>query len=156
VALTIETEPDSKAGEKKEAASAAGELPTELDADRLQHPIATGGNVLIKGATVMPSHGDSLPETSILVRQGKIAAVGRDRAPDEGMPVSDAAGRFVMAGIIDTPSHIMFADGMGGVNEATISMVPEIRVKDVVRSNDPSAYRALAGGVTAARLLHGS
>src|SRR5262249_61736036 len=35
-------------------------------------------------------------------------------------------------------------------------IVPGVRVKDVVRSNDPSAYRALAGGVTAARLLHGS
>ena len=50
--------------------------------DRLQHPLVTGGNVLIKGATVVPSHGDPLPDTSILVRQGKIAAIGNDRDRD--------------------------------------------------------------------------
>ncbi|MBS0262190.1 MAG: amidohydrolase family protein, partial [Planctomycetes bacterium] len=155
VAIGLETEPDKKAPDKKDT-TAPGDLPTEIEADRLQHPLATGGNVLIKGGTVLPPQGDPLPETSILVRQGKIAAIGRDLNPDEGMAVIDAKGRFVMAGIIDTHSHIMFADGMGGVNEATASMVPEVRVKDVVRSNDPSAYRALAGGVTAARLLHGS
>jgi imidazolonepropionase-like amidohydrolase len=161
VALSIESEPDPKVAEKgteksaeKKEAKAASDLPTELESDRLQHPIATGGNVLIKGATVIPSHGDPLPATSILVRRGKIAAIGRDLVPDEGMTVIDATGRFVMAGIIDTHSHIMFGDG--GVNEATASMVPEVRVKDVVRTNDPSAYRALAGGVTTARLLHGS
>jgi imidazolonepropionase-like amidohydrolase len=155
VAISIENDPPAQAPAKQDG-TPAGELPTELETDRLQHPVTTGGNVLIKGATVIPSHGDPLPDTSILVRHGKIAAIGRDLAPDEGMAVIDAAHRFVMAGIIDTHSHIMFADGMGGVNEATASMVPEVRVKDVVRSNDPSAYRALAGGVTAARLLHGS
>ena len=154
VALSIETSPDSKAADAKAAATA--ELPVELEADRLLRPLITGGNVLIKGGTVIPSHGEPLPATSILIRQGKIAALGRDLAPDEGMAVVDAAGRFVMAGIIDTHSHIMFADGMGGVNEATVSIVSEVRVKDVVRTTDPSAYRALAGGVTAARLLHGS
>src|SRR5579863_3404478 len=159
VALSIETTPEAKAADSKAPDSKSmgtAELPVEFDADRLQHPLATGGNVLIKGGTVIPSQGDPLPETSILVRQGKIVAIGRDLSADEGMSVVEAAGRFVMAGIIDTHSHIMFADGMGGVNEATVSIVPEVRVKDVVRTADPSAYRALAGGVTTARLLHGS
>ncbi|MFM1800653.1 MAG: hypothetical protein RJA81_5, partial [Planctomycetota bacterium] len=44
----------------------------------------------------------------------------------------------------------------GGVNETTLSMVPEVRVSDVVNGNDPAIYRALAGGTTTARLLHGS
>lgn len=159
VALSIETNPEPKSADPGAATAKTPpvtELPVELDSDRLQHPVTTGGNVLIKGGTVILSQRDPLPETSILVRQGKIVAIGRDLAPDEGMTVVEAAGRFVMAGIIDTHSHIMFADGMGGVNEATISIVPEVRVRDVVRTADPSAYRALAGGVTAARLLHGS
>ena len=155
VALSIESGPE---GENKAAqAAAAGELPVELETDRLQHPIATGGNVFIKGGTVFTGHGEPLSETSILVKNGKISAFGRDLVPDEGTTVIDASGRFVMPGIIDTHSHIMFADGVGGgVNEATVSIVPEVRVKDVVRTNDPAAYRALAGGVTTARLLHGS
>src|SRR5262249_28984905 len=149
VALSIDegTDPKTPAQPDKPAPATAGEFPVELEADRLQHPIVTGGNVLIKGGTVITGQGEPRPNTSILVKQGQIVAVAPDLAAEGGMTVIDASGRFVMPGIIDTHSHIMFADGMGGVNEATVSIVPEVRVKDVVRSNDPSAYRALAGGV---------
>lgn len=159
VTLSIDTAGDSKVpaqGAADGQPATAGEFPVELEADRLQHPIATGGNVLIKGGTVITGHGEPLPETNILVKEGKIAAFGRDIQAEPGMTVIDATGRFVMPGIIDTHSHIMFADGMEGVNEFTVSIVPEVRVKDVVSTSDPAAYRALAGGVTAARLLHGS
>src|SRR5207248_1425841 len=44
----------------------------------------------------------------------------------------------------------------GGVNEMSLSLVPEVRVRDVVTGDDPTIYRALAGGTTTARLLHGS
>jgi imidazolonepropionase-like amidohydrolase len=130
--------------------------PTELEADRLARPLPTGGNVLIRNATVLTGVGEPLLETSVLVHGGKIAAVGRDLAAEEGVVVIDATGRFLMPGIIDTHSHIMFADGSKGVNEATVSIVPEVRVRDVIRTQDPAAYRALAGGVTTVRLLHGS
>ena len=42
------------------------------------------------------------------------------------------------------------------MNEFSLSIVPEVRVKDVVTGDDVSIYRALAGGTTTARLLHGS
>ena len=58
-----------------------------------------------------------------------------------------------MPGIIDTHSHMAI---QGGVNEMSLSIVPEVRVKDVVDGDDPTIYRALAGGTTTARLLHGS
>ena len=58
-----------------------------------------------------------------------------------------------MPGIIDTHSHIAI---QGGVNEVSLSVVPEVRVKDVVTGDDLAIYRALAGGTTTARLLHGS
>ena len=69
------------------------------------------------------------------------------------MTVIDAAGLVAMPGIIDTHSHIAI---QGGVNEFSLSVVPEVRVKDVVTGDDVSIYRALAGGTTTARLLHGS
>ncbi len=157
VALSVDAAGDTKTTAGAAGQPPAGEFPTELEADRLQHPLETKGNVLIKGGTVITGQGEPLPATSILVKQGKIFAFGPDLVAEPGMTVIDATGRFVMPGIIDTHSHIMFADGADrGVNEATVSIVPEVRVKDVVRTNDPSAYRALAGGVTAARLLHGS
>ncbi len=60
---------------------------------------------------------------------------------------------FVMPGIIDTHSHFAIS---GGVNEVSLSVVPEVRVRDVIDSEDVQIYRALGGGVTTARLLHGS
>ncbi|MFO0826255.1 MAG: amidohydrolase family protein [Gemmataceae bacterium] len=60
---------------------------------------------------------------------------------------------FVTAGIIDTHSHFAIS---GDVNEASLSVVPEVRVLDVIDSEDVQIYRAVAGGVTTARLLHGS
>ena len=141
---------------KEPVALPPGDWPTELDSDRLQRPLQTGGNLLVRNATVFTGLGEPLPETSILIRDGKIAAIGHDVTAEGEIAVIDASGKFVMPGIIDTHSHIMFADGMSGVNEATLSIVPEVRVRDVVRTEDPAAYRALAGGVTAARLFHGS
>ena len=132
------------------------ELPVELDADRLQRTLVTGGSVFIQKATVLNGKGETLPETSLFIKAGKIAAIGKDLTPEAGVAIIDAAGKFVMPGIIDTHSHIMIGDGLNDVNEATLSMVPEVRVKDAVSTSDVAAYRALAGGVTTARLFHGS
>ena len=124
--------------------------------DRKAHPIVTGGNVFIKDGTVLTATGLTLPKTSILVKSGTITAIGADLQPEPGITVIDATGRFVMPGIIDTHSHIMISNGLGGVNEYTQSIVCEVRVRDVVSTADSSEYRALAGGCTTARLLHGS
>ena len=132
------------------------EQPVEFPEDRRARSIQTGGNVFVKGGTVLTATGKTLPATSILVKNGTITAIGPDLVPEPGMLVIDATGRFVMPGIIDTHSHIMISNGLGGVNEATSSIVCEVRVRDVVNSADASEYRALAGGVTTARLLHGS
>ncbi|MCH7687215.1 MAG: amidohydrolase family protein, partial [Planctomycetes bacterium] len=129
------------------------ELPSELKSDRLKRPFQTGGNVLITNATVLTGTEQTLLNSSILVKNGKIAAIGTGLKPEPGMKVIDASNRFVMPGIIDTHSHIMIS---GGVNESTQSIVPEVRIKDTVNTDDVSEYRALAGGVTVARLFHGS
>ena len=131
-------------------------FPTELERDRLHRGLKTGGQVLIRNATVLTMTSPPLKQTSILVRDGRIAAIGANLTADPNMAVIDASGLYVMPGIIDTHSHIMFADGMRGVNESTRSIVAEVRVKDVLRTDDPAQYRALAGGVTLVRLLHGS
>ena len=95
----------------------------------------------------------TIPRGSILVKDGKIAAVGADLKAPEGVKVIEANGLVAMPGIIDTHSHMAIS---GGVNEMSLSIVPEVRVKDVVTGEDEGIYRALAGGTTTARLLHGS
>jgi imidazolonepropionase-like amidohydrolase len=128
------------------------DVATELDEDR-KPAIHTGGDVLIKDATILTVTRGTIAKGSILVERGKIKTVGTDVKPPAGIKVIEAAGLVAMPGIIDTHSHIAIA---GGVNEGSLSIVPECRIKDVVTGDDPAIYRALAGGTTAARLLHGS
>jgi imidazolonepropionase-like amidohydrolase len=155
------TESAKKADEKKkpdeakkqdEKKKAAPEYTVEIEADR-QPKIKTGGNVLIKGATILTVTNGTHPKTDLLVRDGKIAKIGENLEVPPGVTVLDAEGMFIMPGIIDTHCHFAIS---GGVNEFSLSVVPEVRVRDVINSDDVQIYRALAGGVTTARLLHGS
>src|SRR5262249_41203436 len=129
------------------------DIASELDDDRTPKK-RTGGNVLIKGAKVLTvGPAGTIEKGDILVRDGKIKQIAESIDAPEGVMVIDASGLVAMPGIIDTHSHMAIA---GGVNEMSLSIVPEVRVGDVVDGNDPTIYRALAGGTTAARLLHGS
>jgi len=143
---------DDQAGPKTPFTDVA----TEFDADRKSR-LHTGGNVLIKDATILTVTKGTIARGSILVLDGKIAAVGPDaKVPADKareVTVINADGLVAMPGIIDSHSHMAI---QGGVNEFSLSVVPEIRVKDVVTGDDVSIYRALAGGTTTARLLHGS
>ena len=124
----------------------------EFDKDRTPK-LKTGGNVLIKDAAILTVTQGTIPRGSILIEKGIIKAVGPDVKAKPGVTVIEGAGLVAMPGIIDTHSHIAI---QGGVNEFSLSVVPEVRVKDVVTGDDVSIYRALAGGTTTARLLHGS
>jgi imidazolonepropionase-like amidohydrolase len=132
------------------------DVPAEFDTDRKPR-LHTGGDVLIKDATILTVTKGTIARGAILILDGRIAAVGPDAAvPDDkahDVTVINADGLVAMPGIIDTHSHIAI---QGSVNEFSLSVVPEIRVKDVVTGDDVSIYRALAGGTTTARLLHGS
>lgn len=126
--------------------------PTELETDR-KPKLHTGGNVLVRGATVFPvAHGKITP-TDVLIQGGKITQIGQGLSAPPGVAVVEAQGMFAIPGIIDTHCHFAVA---GGVNEFSLSIVPEVRVQDVIDSEDVQIYRALAGGVTTSRLLHGS
>jgi imidazolonepropionase-like amidohydrolase len=111
-------------------------------------PIAiTGGTILTVGPQGTIENG------TLLIKDGRIAAVGRDVAVPEGAVVVDARGRYVMPGIIDTHSHTAID---GNVNECTDVVTAETRVRDVIDHRDVSLYRQLAGGVTTINVLHGS
>jgi imidazolonepropionase-like amidohydrolase len=116
---------------------------------RAQNP----GTIFIQNATVLTvSHGN-IEHGSILIRDGKIAAVGADLRAPEGAAIIDASGQFVMPGIIDCHSHIAVD---GSVNEAGPAVSSMANIADVLNPDDIDIYRDLAGGVTAANVLHGS
>jgi imidazolonepropionase-like amidohydrolase len=66
--------------------------------------------------------------------------------------VVDGACKYVMPGIIDCHSHIMAE----AINEGSVSVSSMVGIGDVLNPEDIAIYRALAGGVTTANILHGS
>ena len=110
---------------------------------------------LIQNATILTITHGTIEHGSILIQDGKIAAVGTAsevKAP-QGAAVIDATGQYVMPGIVDCHSHIAID---GGVNEGSVSVSSMARIPDVLNPKDPDIYRDLAGGVTTANILHGS
>jgi imidazolonepropionase-like amidohydrolase len=109
--------------------------------------------ILIQNATILTvSHG-TIEHGSLLLRDGKISEVGSSIKAPKDAQVIDAAGQFVMPGIIDCHSHIAID---GSVNEGSIAVSSIANIADVINSDDIEIYRDLAGGVTAANVLHGS
>lgn len=111
-----------------------------------------GGNVLIKNGTVLTAIKGTLENTDILVQNGKITKIGKNLSAPTGVTVIDATGKFVSPGIIDCHSHSM----LDSINEGAYSVTSMVRTNDMLNPTDIAIYRALAGGVTAANLLHGS
>ncbi len=110
--------------------------------------------LVIKNATLWTAAEPAMIEKGMLViRAGKIVAVGKDLEVPDGATVINAKGKHISPGIIDCHSH-MATDG--GVNEAGQSITAEVRIGDFIDANDITIYRQLAGGVTAANILHGS
>jgi imidazolonepropionase-like amidohydrolase len=113
-----------------------------------------GSNVtLIKNATVLTVTHGRIDHASILIRDGKIADVGANIAAPAGATIIDASGQFVMPGIIDCHSHIAID---GDVNEGSVAVSSMVNIADVLNPEDSAIYWDLAGGVTAANVLHGS
>jgi imidazolonepropionase-like amidohydrolase len=109
-------------------------------------------SLLIKNATVMTAVNGTLEGTDILVQNGKIVRIGKNINAPAGAQVIDASGKYVTPGIIDCHSHSM----LDAINEGTYSVTSMTRTRDVINPTDITIYRALAGGVTSANLLHGS
>jgi imidazolonepropionase-like amidohydrolase len=117
-------------------------------------PAASADTLAIRGGTVITlGPQGTVSGATVLVRDGRIEAVGTDVAVPDGARVIDAAGRYVIPGIIDAHSHTAIEDN---VNECTDVVTAEVRIADVLDPTDVNIYRQLAGGVTTANVLHGS
>ncbi len=107
--------------------------------------------VWIKNATLWTNEAEGNIQGDLLIQNGKIVQVGKVTAPANAQTI-DAKGKHVTSGIIDEHSHIALLS----VNEHTQTSSAEVEEARVVWSEDIDIYRQLAGGVTAAQLLHGS
>jgi imidazolonepropionase-like amidohydrolase len=116
-------------------------------------PAEPSAVILIQNATILTASHGTIERGSILIRDGKIAEVGASVKAPKDAQVIDAAGQFVMPGIIDCHSHIAID---GSVNEGSVSVSSMANIADVLNPDDVDIYRDLAGGVTVANVLHGS
>ena len=109
--------------------------------------------ILIRNATVMTVTKGTLQNGSVLIENGKIAAIGKNVSAPADATVVDGTGKYLTPGIIDCHSHTAVE---GGVNEGTVSDSSMVNIKDVLNPSDINIYRALAGGLTVSNVLHGS
>lgn len=138
----------------------AAQTPTPAPADTSRRPLPVlkvdippaGTLVAITNATILTASHGTIENGTIIIRNGKIAAVGKDLAIPAGAQVIDGKGKFVMPGIIDAHSH----SSAESINEGSLSNTAMVRIEDVLREDAIGLYRSLAGGVTTLNVLHGS
>ena len=116
---------------------------------------------VIRNATVLTAAGPMLENASVLLENGRIAAVGSNVAVSAGALEMDGTGKWVTPGVIDTHSHLGVypapaVDAVSDGNEATDPNTAEVWAEHSVWPADPQFLLARAGGVTTLQILPGS
>ncbi|MEP6690875.1 MAG: amidohydrolase, partial [Gemmatimonadaceae bacterium] len=116
---------------------------------------------MIRNVTILTAAGPRIDNGALLMRDGKIVAVGASvTAPADAITI-DGTGKFLTPGIIDVHSHLgVYAapgvDASSDGNEATNPATPYVWAEHSVWPQDPQFPRVLAGGVTTIQVLPGS
>src|SRR5438067_10895092 len=144
------------------ARQAAGE---SSSVDRPQYPSTYQRHpnppVLIRNATIMTAAGQEVPNGSIVLKDGRIVAVGAKVDAPADAVVVHGTGKYVTPGLIDDHSHLgvyaapgTFAESDG--NEATNPVTAEVWAEHSFWPQDPQIPLAIAGGITTIQALPGS
>ena len=119
------------------------------------HPTA------IVGAHVFTGTGQLIENGVVLVKDGKVEAVGQGLAVPAGYETVDGRGKWVTPGLIDAHSHLgvyaspsVWANSDG--NELTNPVTAEVWAEHSVWPQDPGFNTARIGGVTSLLILPGS
>jgi imidazolonepropionase-like amidohydrolase len=116
---------------------------------------------VIQHATILTAAGPTIHDGAVLLRDGRIAAVGQSVDVPTDAVVIDGTGKYVTPGIIDIHTHNgVYAapggDALSDGNEATDPTTPYVWAEHSVWPQDPQFPRQLAGGVTTVQVLPGS
>lgn len=111
----------------------------------------------IKNGKVLTPSGTFLDGATVLVDGGKIttvAAAGQDLAVPAGAEVVDAAGKYVLPGLIDASTRVaIHEDGNGPIgvdtDEPSNPISPQLRAIDAAWHEDLALKDAVQWGVTA-------
>ncbi len=104
------------------------------------------GAILIRGATIHTAAGAPLVNGSILLRGGKIVAIGANLTVPPGARIIDGTGKVVTPGMIDNHSHI--GAKSTDLNDSPMVIGPQHRFLDALDLGDTDWKDAVSGGVT--------
>ncbi len=109
--------------------------------------------ICIKNSTIHDAVRREPWQGDILVKDGKIAAIGPDLAIPEGCQVIDAAGRQVYPGFVEAHCHIgLDGSGIGfegcDYSEFNDIFSPQLRAIDGIQPMDPAFRQAAEAGIT--------
>ena len=135
-------------------------LQTEFQAFLSTYQPMASENIVIVNANMFDGLGNEFKDYDILIKDGKIQAIGPDLVID-GSEVIDAQGKWVTPGIIDIHSHMGVYPAPGvrtssDGNEATAPVTAEVWAEHSVWTQDPQFVLALKGGITSFHVLPGS
>jgi imidazolonepropionase-like amidohydrolase len=108
-------------------------------------------SLAIRGATIIPISGDRIENGTIVIVDGRIAAVGSDVEIPVEAKVIDGTGKVVMPGIINVHS----AAGMSQSNEQN-PFVPFLSVVDSIDPVSDFFEESRRNGVTTAAVVPGN
>ena len=108
----------------------------------------------IRAGRVHTLAGPVLENALVVVRQGKILAVGKDIPVPEGAVLFEDPTAVVTPGLLDADAAL----GLDGVdlNEQSKEVLPHLRIADALDTRDPRFRRSLEAGITAVYVSPGS
>jgi len=114
----------------------------------------------IVNADVDPVVKARIARGTVVVKDGKIAAVGKRTAVPAKCRRIDAKGRLLTPGLIDPHTHAgLGEDGLPGdhdVNEGTNPVTPQVRAIDAFKPTDAALLEGAQAGVTTVFITPGS
>ena len=153
----------ASSGNARPATSANRPAPVNLNPYPSTYHAYPSVPTALVGATILDGEGGRIENGTVLLRDGKVQALGgAELVVPDGYTRVDATGRFVTPGIIDIHSHLgdypsPSVDAHSDGNEATDPTTPEVWAEHSVWPQDPGFTRALTnGGVTSLQVLPGS
>src|SRR5690625_1331983 len=116
--------------------------------------------IAIAGARVLPIDGEEFTGV-VVIEDGKIHSLGPEAPIPAGAEVIDAAGKWVLPGLIDAHTHLGTAEEAEGwegndINETTDPVTAQVRALDAINPREVGFADALEGGVTAVGVNPGS
>ena len=117
--------------------------------------------IAVVGASVFTGTGTLIENGVVLVKDGKVEAVGAGLTVPAGYDTVDAHGKWVTPGLIDAHSHLgVYASpsvpANSDGNEMTNPVTAEVWAEHSVWPQDPGFNTARIGGVTSILILPGS